>query len=188
MKNELRTVHNYFSHHMRNCTAMIAASVTLLSYRMTGDEQKLIDEVIEASFLLDLFDAGMDICFSHSFGAEPIGLNDDYDIEASILHFLDQCKTIMAEREIRLDLCVTDPCVVKGNAHELRTITNVIIYEMILQADKSIAIDLNKNCLHLSADAYHGAPEVWGVIKDVCKKRGIGFSFDNEGCTIEFAI
>ena len=117
-----------------------------------------------------------------------ISFNDDYDTEAFTRHFLDQCKTIISEREIELDLRITDPNVIKGNSHELRVITNLIIYEMILQAIKSVTIDLNKNRLTLSADAYRSAPPVWGIMKEVLKKRGISFSFDDKGCVLEFNI
>ena len=188
MKNELRAIQTFFSHHMRNCTAMIAASVTLLSYRMTGDEQKLLDEVTEASFLLDLFDAGMNICYDHVFGADTINFNDDFDTVAFVNHFLDQCKTIMSERDIALDFHVTNPSVINGNSHELRVIINLIIYEIMIQASRSLVINLDKNLLTLSIDAYFSAPEVWATLKDVCKKRGIAFSYDNRGCILEFGV
>ena len=188
MKNELRTIYTYFSHHMRNCTAMVAASVTLLSYRMTDDEHKLIDEVIEASFLLDLFDAGMEICFAHVFDSNPASLNDNYDIEKYTLHFLDQCKNIMADRGLKLDFSMTNPCVTKGNTHELRAITNIIIYEMIFQADKSLSVELNQNRLCLTTDTCRAAPEIWKIIKDLCQKRGVSFSFDDKECVLEFAV
>jgi len=188
MNDELRVIHAYFSHHIRNCAAMIAASVTLLSYRMTSDEQKLIDEVTEASFLLDLFDAGMNICFDHTFGLPHIDYNDDYDIEAFVRHFLDQCKTIISERDVELDFRVNNPSVVKGNSHELRIIINLIIYEMILQAIRSASIELNKNRIIVSADAYRTAPPIWGVIKNVLKIRGISFSFDDKECVLEFTV
>ena len=188
MKNKLRAIQTYFSHHMRNCTAMIAASVTLISYRMTNDERKLMDEVTEAAFLLDLFDAGMNICYDHAFGVEPINFNDKYDVEAFIRHFLDQCKNIMSERDIKLDLHISNPCIINGNSHELRVIINLIIYEMILQANSSFNVELNKNRLTLSTDTYSGAPEVWTTMKEVCKKRNITFSYDDKGCVLEFII
>jgi hypothetical protein len=155
---------------------------------MTNDEQQIYDDVTEASFLLDLFDAGMGICFDHTFGIEPIFFNDDYDVEAFVQHFLEQCKNIMSEREIELVLNINNSCVTKGNSHELRIIINLIVYEMILKSGKSLSISLNKNCLTLSADTSFEEPLIWGTIKDVCKKRGISFIFSDKGCSLEFVV
>jgi hypothetical protein len=186
MKDDLNMVYKYFSHHIRNSTSMIAASVTLLSYNMQPDDNNLAGEIVEASFLLDLFDAGMDICFRHVFGEPYKNTMDSYSIEANVIHFAEQCKAALKERSIELNVSVSNPAVIETNAHELRTLSSIVIYEMMIQAENSISMKLNGNNLEISADSFYEAPPIWKVIKQVLEVRKVIFSYADKTSTLRF--
>jgi hypothetical protein len=172
---------------MRNCTATIATSVTLLAYRMSPDEPALINEVVEASYLLDLFDAGMDICFSHDMGKVP-SYEDTYPLEPILLHFMDQCKSLMSERNIKLNLRIENPAIINAHVYELRTITNLIIYEMILQTAGKLSVSLKNKTITLAAEGFYDVPKVWEIFQEVLATSGVRFTYSQESCTLEFGV
>jgi hypothetical protein len=186
MKDNILLVYKYFSHHMRNSTAMIAASVTLLSYRMESNTEELLNEVVEASFLLDIFDAGMNICFRHLFGTPPSITEDDFSVEATIIHFTEQIKEMVEEKNISLSLSIEDPPIVKGNAYDIKTLVSIIIYEMVLQAEQHITITLKKRMLEIYTESFYEAPPLWKILKSVLAERKVDFSYSNKSCTLRF--
>jgi hypothetical protein len=185
MKDDILLVYKYFSHHMRNSTAMIAASVTLLSYRMESNTEELLNEVVEASFLLDIFDAGMNICFRHLFGTNAV-TEDDFSVEATIIHFTEQVKAMMAEKNISLSLIIEDPAIVKGSAYDIKTLVSIIIYEMILQAERHITITLKKRVLEVYSESFYEAPPLWKILKQVLAERKVDFDYSDKSCTLRF--
>jgi hypothetical protein len=186
MKEDILLVYKYFSHHMRNSTAMIAASVTLLSYRMESNDEELLNEVVEASFLLDIFDAGMNICFKHLLGEHNAVSEDDFSVEATVTHFIEQMKTMLEEKGIALSLSVDNPAVVKTRAYDLKTITSIIIYEIILQSEKHLRINLKENLLEIYTESFYEAPPIWKILKRVLAERRVEFNFIDKNCTLRF--
>jgi hypothetical protein len=186
MKEDILLVYKYFSHHMRNSTAMIAASVTLLSYQMDTNDEELLSEVVEASFLLDLFDAAMNICFKHLLGEHGTVTEDDFSLEATVAHFSEQMKTMLDEKNIVLTLSIEHPAVVKARAYDLKTITSIIIYEVILQAEKHLKITLKENILEIYTESFYEAPQIWKILKRVLAERRVEFNYIDNNCTLRF--
>lgn len=187
MKNDVRAIYSYFSHHMRNSTATIATSVTLLAYRMSPDESSLINEIVEASFLLDLFDAGMDVCFSYQLDEAPTYI-DSYPLEPALLHFMEQCKSLISERSIKLDIKTDDPAVINAHIYEIRTLSNLIIYEMILQTVGALTITLKGRKLTIDSEGFCEVPEIWSIFKSVLAARGVKFEYSECHCTLEYGV
>jgi hypothetical protein len=171
---------------MRNSTAMIAASVTLLFYRMETNDEELLNEVVEASFLLDIFDAGMNICFKHLLGGNPPITEDDFSLEATITHFTEQMKNMLDEKNITLALSIENPAVVKASAYDLKIITCIIIYELILQTEKQIRVTLKENLLEIYTESFYEAPQIWKIFKRVLSERKVEFNHMDKTCTLRF--
>jgi hypothetical protein len=187
MNDEPKIVYRYFSHHIRNSTAFIATSVTLLSYNLSEDTEDLVAGVVEASYLLDLFDAGMGICMEHYFGDAQPCLADKFEIGPSIYHFFDQIKELAAEKSIKFTINADAAGTVEASVFVLRTITSLILYEVFLQAEKEICVDVNELYLKASADNFSTPPKVWRVYKEVLASHGVNFNYDDKGCELEYA-
>ena len=187
MKNNLQTVYSYFSHHMRNCTAMIATSVTLLSHKMSNDEERLFNEVIESSFLLDLFDRGMHICFQEVF-EDTTEYTDTLNLEQAVLHFVVQCKSLMEEKGVKLNLHVGSPAMISGQVHEIRTLTNIIMYELINQTHVILTGKLINKKLTVTADGQVVVPEIWALFKQILGKHNVRFEYIKNRCVLEFNV
>ena len=175
MKTELQSIYKYFSHHMRNSTAMIATSVTLLSYKMSNDEQQLFNEVIDSTSLLDLFDRGMHICFQDVFG-ESTEYSDSLSLEQAVMSFIEHAASYMKEKGIAPDLHINAAAIITGKVHEIHVLTDIIIYEMLISPEKMLTIRLKKNKIQIDIGKAKKAPEIWGIFKTILLKYGVKFT------------
>ncbi|MDR2869253.1 MAG: hypothetical protein LBV04_02275 [Deferribacteraceae bacterium] len=187
MRDDLKQIYNYFSHHMRNCTAMIATSVTLLSYKMGIDEDQLFKDVIESSFLLDLFDRGMHTCFQDVFG-DSTDYSDELSLKLAVCNFVEQCDSYVKEKGIKLNLNIEDAAIIRGKVHEIRVLTNTIIYEMLHDAQDSFNISVKRNKIIVEVSKDKQEPAIWSIFKRIFQKYGVQLSFDGKICSLEYKI
>lgn len=164
---------------------MIVTSATLLSNKMVAEEDTLINELVESSFQLDLFDHGMNICFSHLMGTRS-KTEENINLEQSLIHFMNRSKQIMEEQGIKLSMNITSPASIKGDRLQISTITNTIINEMLTQSSKMLSVVLNGNMFTVTADNFRSPPEVWVIFKDVLKYHNIDFFYEGNTCTLEY--
>lgn len=186
MKKELNDIYKYFSHHIRNCTATIAASVTLISYDMVPEDSNLVSEIVEASFFLDLFDAAMNICFCHILDEPCRSTSEVFKPDASLQHFIEQAKDTFRERNVNIVMNVTSPAVIMGSAYELRTLTNMIIYEILLQSSGKVDITIFKNELTIKSSEHINIPSVFDIFKNVLAAKDVHFEYNDNGCILRY--
>jgi hypothetical protein len=187
MKDDLKQIYTYFSHHVRNSTAMIATSVTLLSYKMGVDEDQLFKDVIESSFLLDLFDRAMHICFQDVFG-ESAEYVDELSLKQAVCNFLEQCDSYIHEKGISVKLEMENVATIKGKVHEIRVLTNTVIYEMLKDAQDTLKLHIKGNKITIEVTKDKREPEIWGIFKRIFKKYGVQFSHNGNICSLEYAV
>lgn len=180
---KLETVYKYFSHHMRTNTAVIVAMLEAINEGLS--DESMTEMVMEAGYLLDIFDRGMSVCFNHLFGKKESSEPEEIALAALSAHFVKSA--VAKDGSCEAVINIPEGVKVRCEPFAFKCLLQIFMHETALAAGGGFCADFNKNTLELRPNGgFYETPPAFEVFKEILAVQGIETEYSKISITLRF--
>ena len=181
LERRLDITYRYFSHHIRTCTSVVVAMLDAVAEGLTDDSMTAM--IMESGYLLDIYDRGMSVCFSHI-------LNKPHNVE---LEEVDMDH--LTELYIKNGVSPESPMVthhLKGvhvtcDAYSFKSLFQILMQEGLASSRDELKIVHDENKIFIIPDkGYNEIQPIFSIFAEIFERTGIVMSFDKSSIILRF--
>lgn len=179
----LETVYKFFSHHIRTNTAVIVGMLEAINEGLS--DESMYEMIMEAGYLLDLFDRGMSVCFNHLFNKKESSEPERVELFKLVSHFVKNGVAKDGSRTTEVD--IPENIRINCEPYSFKSLLQIFIHEADLAAESSFKLSFCDGSLEITPDReFYQNPPVFDIFRSVLSAQGIETEYNNKSIILRF--